>query len=812
LLSAVQLINAQDKKYTAKEALAIFKDGDYVEAEKAYAYLLKSYDRQIKYNYYYGICLIQNNHDLSQAVKRLKYAALKGVSRDAYYYLGRAYQLTYQFEEAVKNYSRFLKYASASDIRNANAEKYKTESEFGLQQAAKIYHLDVYARDTVANEAILSAYSPSKDVGKVTVNEEFFTSGLDPQGILYLTERGDEVYFSMLKEEQGSNLYKMEKLLDGWSKSVPLEGINTEADEIQPYVLIDGATIYFSSNRDGGFGGYDLYRASYDAESKAYSEPVNLGIPFNSPKDDYLFAADEFNQVAWFASNRETNDSTLIVYTMKWDDSVVKNFVQDINEVRRVAALELAENGDWSMQGNGTNKTVREEEKDNSFRFVIADTLEYSQLEHFKSDEASAIYSEGLKLQAQKDSLSLLMKQKRTAYARTNSETERSMLVNDILLLEKEVYGLDEKVERTFFDARLKEQDKIKELVAAGRYTSSTKVKVKKDEQLNYNEILIPDEYTFYTDEEFARELEELDVMYHKLFTEDEINKLNHADSLFVWGNILNLESSKIHEGAADAPQDSESLVSLIRGKDSVEEQSNMQSQLDKAKELKIISLKLYHESLDAKYKIYEAKLKQTLLSNTVDDLQYLEDAQLESKEYYKEASELIKRDNGFDLLLFEKSGAIKRNGVKVQENGLVKYSEVPANELNEEIKPSGSVPKTYQELQGMAAEEKPEKTAKPSEVVAGAFNKEVKTKLEYKIQIGVFRNEPNASAVAKIPPISKVKIPNKELTKYFAGSYTSYSEAQKDLPAVNNAGFNGAFVVVFKDGKQINLTEELKK
>ncbi len=82
----------------------------------------------------------------------------------------------------------------------------------------------------------------------------------------------------------------------------------------------------------------------------------------------------------------------------------------------------------------------------------------------------------------------------------------------------------------------------------------------------------------------------------------------------------------------------------------------------------------------------------------------------------------------------------------------------------------------------------------------------------EYRIQIGVFRNEPDESALIKIPKTTKIEIPSKGLTKYFAGSYSTYRDALSDLNKVKDAGFSGAFVVVFKDGKQINLTDDLKK
>ena len=216
-------------------------------------------------------------------------------------------------------------------------------------------------------------------------------------------------------------------------------------------------------------------------------------------------------------------------------------------------------------------------------------------------------------LQFQKDSLSHLMKEKRAAYARSNSETELSMLVNDILLLEKNVYGIDAKIERSFYQARLTEQNKIKELVAAGEYSAPTQVKVEKKSKINYKEVLIPEEYSFYTDEEFARELEELEKMYHKLFDAEDIKQLKRADSLFIWGNILNLESSKILENASEAGGEKENLINLIKRNDSLDDSSPVQGEIEKAKELKLTALKLYHESLDIKQRMYSDKIHQNL-------------------------------------------------------------------------------------------------------------------------------------------------------------------------------------------------------
>lgn len=808
--------------YTSTQALEIFKSGDYEQAEKAYAYLLSKYDREPKYNYYYGICLLQVNKDLSEAVKRLKYATIKGVSRDAYYYLGRAYQLTYNFDEAIFHYDRFLKYASASDIRNDKAEVYKKECETGKSYSAKVYDLSVLSRDTVLKNDFLKRYHPVKDVGTIMRNADFFESGVDPEGVLYLTERGDEVYFAMKEEDGQRNLYKMEKLLDGWGDAKPLTDINTEVDDVYPFLMIDGETLYFSSDREGSLGGLDIYRCVYDSETKTFTNPVNMGIPFNSPKDDYLFVADDFNKVAWFASNRETPDSLVMVYGIKWDATVVKSLVTDMNIVKEKAALPLSAEDleDPSRMPEQTSSNKVKQEK--GFRFVVADTLIYTQLSHFRSSYARAYFEDAQQLTFQKDSLSHLMHGKRNSYAKATVESERTELVNEILKLEKQVYGLDGKIELRLNEARSTEIERIKELIKQGRYITPTSIERKepKEDSIELKNVDIPSGYSYYTNEEFEREMKELEPMYESLFNAYEIEQLKGADSMYVWGHILSLESSRLLEQANTEPSaDEHVFVSPFKKKDSTEiEQLSRESLVEQSKGLKEVSLKAYHSSLDTKYKLYSRKISKLVKQQPTADMSYLEDPLAQSNNYFRKADELMNPMMGYNIEKIERAGTLKRTGVQTQEGALLAYIGNEGKDKVEVVtpKPVSKAPKTYQEWQGYEVnEELKEKLTVPVVSSPEPKKAEVKSadsKYEYRIQIGVFRNAPNAEALEKIPAVTKNEIPSNGLTKYFAGSYSNYADAAKDLNTVRSAGFSGAFIVVFEEGKQINLTDDLKK
>ena len=795
---------------TDKLALETFRQGDYAQAYEMYKTLIKKAPKNSRYNYYLGICEVKTNRDISLAAKHLKYAALRGISRDAYYYLGRAYQLNFNFKEAISSFNRFLKYAKKDDVRREKAEQYKKEAQAGEEMSAKIYTLKVIAKDTVTKDKILTKYNPVKDVGYIFNNKDFFESGLDPNGILYLTERKDEVYFSMPQDTtHNQDIYKMEKLLDGWSDPVKLKGINSEADDLYPYLMIDGVTLYFSSNREGGLGGYDIYKTVYDPDTKSFSEPVNMGIPFNSPRDDYFFVTDEFTGVAWFTSNRFTSDDKVIVYQIIWDQSVVKNMVYDENEVRTAATMPVMEDIPEKFRNlASTGKSVSDKTAVKAlFKFKVTDDVTYTDFSQFQSDDALKIFEKGYAMEQKKDSLSSLMRQKRNEYGAANDDAKRAQLVNEILSLEKQVYGLDSKINDYYYQARSIERPIVERMINEGTFKKNQKTQDAASDMEGIDEILIPSEYTYYTDEEFNQRLQKLDEMYNKVFPPETVKKLKHADSLYVWGNILTLEASKLMEQASTNNNDIV-ISSVFKKKDtSSETESRSTTMIKKSVELKNTALKLYHTALDIKFNIFKDKIKSVIISQPTVDYTFMEERLAEANAYYRKAVDDMNEALTYNAEDYEKEGSMKREAVNLQEEALLLYMEyldgntsVQDSLLNTSIQETPDKPVQTTEKETAAVN----KTGSTAEAETAGSNK----KLEYKIQIGVFKNAPNEDVLKKIPAVSKVPIPDKGLTKYYAGSYTTYEEAQKELKTVKDAGFSGAFIVAFFNGERISISK----
>ena len=91
--------------------------------------------------------------------------------------------------------------------------------------------------------------------------------------------------------------------------------MNTTALEGEHCISPDGERLYFSSDRDGGIGGIDIWSSDWDGT--AWSEPVNLGTPINSSSSDMqpAFAADD-PATMYLVSDRDGDSS---IFRSGWD-------------------------------------------------------------------------------------------------------------------------------------------------------------------------------------------------------------------------------------------------------------------------------------------------------------------------------------------------------------------------------------------------------------------------------------------------------------------------------------------------------------
>lgn len=360
-----------------------------------------------------------------QAVKYFMrvYRQKPGYKYDLEYWIGRSYQYGKNFDKAIDFYTRYTKKASkvlpdgATPAEDAERriEECKNGKEFmAAPQNFSIINIgkeinsefEDYApvvnedetelvfttrrRDGNINENVFSdnkpwedifistkengKWLPAKNIGApvATLNHEstaalsrdgntLFIYKDDNAGDIYVTTRnadgtwtapdpltsinttyaersaslssdGTTLYFSSDRPGGlgGLDIYKAVKDKRGeWSELKNLgPGINTVFDEEGPFIDYTGKTLYFSSTGRKGMGGYDIFKSTLtDAKNNKWSEPENLGYPINTPDNDVFFVGTKDGKRGYYSSVREDGLGYSDIYRIDTPDAARKETI-----------------------------------------------------------------------------------------------------------------------------------------------------------------------------------------------------------------------------------------------------------------------------------------------------------------------------------------------------------------------------------------------------------------------------------------------------------------------------------------------------
>ena len=129
------------------------------------------------------------------------------------------------------------------------------------------------------------------------------------EGAQCLSPDGNYLLYTMCDADYGMgscDLYWAKRIGERWSRPRNFGApVNTQSWESQPTMAADGMTVYFASNRPGGFGGMDIWRTTMTAEGE-FSIPENLGSAVNTPGDDAAPFIHSDGRTLYFASNGRT--------------------------------------------------------------------------------------------------------------------------------------------------------------------------------------------------------------------------------------------------------------------------------------------------------------------------------------------------------------------------------------------------------------------------------------------------------------------------------------------------------------------------
>jgi hypothetical protein len=122
-----------------------------------------------------------------------------------------------------------------------------------------------------------------------------------------LSTDGNTLYFVSDRKGGygGKDIWASEKLSNNkWSEPYNLgKEINTAENEESPFLMSDGVTLYFSSKGHNGYGGYDIFVTTQNDDG-LWSVPENLGDSVNSTSDDDYYKVDLNGKTAYYASDK----------------------------------------------------------------------------------------------------------------------------------------------------------------------------------------------------------------------------------------------------------------------------------------------------------------------------------------------------------------------------------------------------------------------------------------------------------------------------------------------------------------------------
>ena len=192
------------------------------------------------------------------------------------------------------------------------------------QALESVAEIEVIDSVTVPTASFLNAFRLPASAGLLAEADEVPVDGRsEVASSVFFNERGD---FAMWAEPDTTGVYRIAestRLTDGsWSEPrLADEILNGGGDADYPFMCADGTTLYFASDGEDSMGGFDIFMATRDASDGEYLKPRNIGMPFNSPYDDFMMVVDEENGVGWWATDRNRLGDRLTIYIYKLTDS-----------------------------------------------------------------------------------------------------------------------------------------------------------------------------------------------------------------------------------------------------------------------------------------------------------------------------------------------------------------------------------------------------------------------------------------------------------------------------------------------------------
>ena len=362
--------------------------------------------------------------------------------------------------QTIEDYINHYQFDEAEELLNQNIKKRTrrrqttTVEEEKLQTVKRMRSMiNATERLTVVDSIVvnkknfLDHIKLSEESGTLHTYAAFFNRSDSSGCTVYRSELGNKIYFSQPDENKTLRLYTSDLVGGKWTTPHELDELEGDTVQNYPFMMSDGVTLYYAAQGNESIGGYDIFVTRYDMDEKKFLYPENIGMPYNSPANDYMLAIDEFNNLGWFVSDRNQPEGKVCIYVFIPND-IRKVYDTNIYPPEDLAPLALLTRiaDTWGDQDAVKEARQRLQEalaapkktvKKKDFEFVINDQATYTLLKDFQSKEARDRMARWMKNMRQLELNQQHLQTLRDRYAASN-EGQRQTLASQILQIEEQ--------------------------------------------------------------------------------------------------------------------------------------------------------------------------------------------------------------------------------------------------------------------------------------------------------------------------------------------------------------------------------------
>ena len=374
----------------------LFLDGEYEQALPALEALHKKSPRDGNTAYYLGATLAAMDRG-SEAVAPLKVAEGRGVA-DASRLLAELALEQYRPEDASAHLDRWetaLRKNRKAEIPDA-LEEMQTRAVAMRNMMERVERVEIIDSLTVDASDFFRHYRLSPGAGRLSDG----AGSVDDAWLVYTPECGREMFWTSMPDSAGSVAIMSAAILDdGTVEGVSQLKTGMEADATAfPFLMPDGVTLYFAAKGPESLGGYDIFMTRR-TDDGSFLQPQNVGMPYNSPANDYMLAIDEGAGIGWWATDRNAPEGKVTIY--EFVPSQMRVNVEpdapDLAARARILSIAATQDPDKDCdalrrrvnelaRADGTGTSAGEETR--TFAIAMADGRVYTRLADFGNAEA----------------------------------------------------------------------------------------------------------------------------------------------------------------------------------------------------------------------------------------------------------------------------------------------------------------------------------------------------------------------------------------------------------------------------------------